>query len=486
MNTDRRCADAVRETDDGGVAEGVQPWLALVEQIARTRSLGAQLGDLQGSISWRMTAPLRALRSRMLSGTGATPSRFTPVAAAAPGSSGVGVPHVPMPRAVEGLLRNMREPSGSGRLLVDVSEVDREDLGAGIQRVTKRLFIELLCNPPDGMRVVPVRLGSDGLYRHAWRFCERLFGVPQGQFGDESVVGPLDGDTLLGLDLCRRQHEAFALALQALRASGTRVLIVVYDLLPHTHPQWFPEEVARDYQCWLRLVAQHADVALCISNHVRTELVAAFSSHGLGFSGRMELLPLGADGLGRPGILIRSATPRVLMVGTVEPRKGHSEALGAFEQLWKQGRRVELVVAGRPGWKCAGLHKRIRRHRYYGSLLHWYEAPDDVELTALLGSSDLLLMASLGEGYGLPIAEAGRAGCRLLLRDLPVFREVARDRARYFSGAGLEQELSSFLVAGASWPSSQPESWPSWRDSAAAVTSIVRGVYAPIDSQGSA
>jgi len=46
----------------------------------------------------------------------------------------------------------------------------------------------------------------------------------------------------------------------------------------------------------------------------------------------------------------------------------------------------------------------------------------------------VLLAASLGEGYGLPLIEAARYGVPLIVRDLPVFREVAGEHALYFSG----------------------------------------------------
>lgn len=39
-----------------------------------------------------------------------------------------------------------------------------------------------------------------------------------------------------------------------------------------------------------------------------------------------------------------------LMVGTLEPRKGHQQVLDAFELLWDSGIDVNLVVVGKVGW----------------------------------------------------------------------------------------------------------------------------------------
>ena len=38
------------------------------------------------------------------------------------------------------------------------------------------------------------------------------------------------------------------------------------------------------------------------------------------------------------------------MVGTIEPRKGHSQSLDAFELLWSKGAPQRLVIVGKPGW----------------------------------------------------------------------------------------------------------------------------------------
>lgn len=36
--------------------------------------------------------------------------------------------------------------------------------------------------------------------------------------------------------------------------------------------------------------------------------------------------------------------PTFLMVGTVEPRKGHAQTLAAFERLWANGHEVNQVT----------------------------------------------------------------------------------------------------------------------------------------------
>ncbi|TGV48416.1 glycosyltransferase, partial [Mesorhizobium sp. M2D.F.Ca.ET.160.01.1.1] len=68
-----------------------------------------------------------------------------------------------------------------------------------------------------------------------------------------------------------------------------------------------------------------------------------------------------------------AARPRFLMVGTLEPRKGHRVALEAFEALWAEGADAELVIVGKIGWGISHLAHRIRNHAEFGKRLHLHE-----------------------------------------------------------------------------------------------------------------
>ncbi|WP_157971504.1 glycosyltransferase, partial [Dyella sp. C9] len=173
--------------------------------------------------------------------------------------------------------------------------------------------------------------------------------------------------------------------------------------------------------------------------------------------------------------------PTVLMVSTVEPRKGYQQALEAFEQLWQQGAQVNLAIVGKAGWRTESLVERLRTHPEAGHRLHWFEGASDAVLHALYQGSDLLLSASEGEGFGLPVIEAAQYGIPLLLRDLDVFREIAGDHAGYFSGyeaSDLASALTDWLegrAAGRSWPDSRGVEWLTWQQSYAQFLDVLEG-----------
>ena len=125
--------------------------------------------------------------------------------------------------------------------------------------------------------------------------------------------------------------------------------------------------------------------------------------------------------------------PSFLMVGTVEPRKGHRQALAAIEKLWATGRyqsrdhRQEGVEDRRSGEADQNAPKHNNR-------LFWLQGVSDEMLDHVYRSAHALLAASEGEGFGLPLIEAAHYGLPIIARDIPVFREVAGEHAYYFHG----------------------------------------------------
>ncbi|MBR8407766.1 glycosyltransferase family 4 protein [Burkholderia cenocepacia] len=334
------------------------------------------------------------------------------------------------------------------QLLVDVSILASNDSGTGIQRVTRSIVSELLRSPPEGMSVRPVRAARNREYRYA-----DVYLSTQRQSDKRSDIAPVEihrGDIFLGLDLSTRIVPRRQFDFAVWKRHGASCLFVVYDLLPADHPDWFPPKSRRRFRRWLRALATNGDAIFCISHTVAIDVRRYMDSHfsltpreldvdwfHLGAdlpraaNGSMSVLP---DGLTAPGRIL------LLMVGTIEPRKGHAAALDAMEHLWSTaaGASVSLVIVGRHGWRTEELVRRLHEHHERGNRLHWLPDIDDSVLQALYRHADGLIMASEAEGFGLPIVEAAHFGLPLLLRDIPVFREIAGPHAAYFSGIDAE------------------------------------------------
>jgi glycosyltransferase involved in cell wall biosynthesis len=140
------------------------------------------------------------------------------------------------------------------------------------------------------------------------------------------------------------------------------------------------------------------------------------------------------------------ATRSFLMVGTLEPRKGHFEVLAAFENLWAAGVDVCLVIVGKEGWLVESLAEKIKGHPRFGKQLFWFSSVSDEFLAQIYGAASCLIAASKGEGFGLPLIEAAQHNLPIIARDIPVFREVAGAHASYFTSDEPE-DLARDVVA---------------------------------------
>jgi glycosyltransferase involved in cell wall biosynthesis len=338
---------------------------------------------------------------------------------------------------------NLPRP-GPSRLYVDITPLVETDLRTGIERVTRATLSRLIDSPPNGMRIEAVRFQA-GRFVLARRFMSRWLDLPDDDVDRE--VEPRAGDVFLGLAWSPTSTPLAHNTLRQYRDLGVHVAFVVYDLLPQQHPEWFPPGVAQQHLGWLNTCCAFADRLICISAEVAKNLKQWLEANGPERSGSLAIahFPLGSDiessvaTQGLPDNIEATVEslrlrPTFLMVGTVEPRKGHRQAIEAFDELWREGVEVGLAIVGKRGWMTEEVEALIAGHPEHGHRLIRVDEATDELLGSIYGQCAALLAASQGEGFGLPIIEAARHGIPVIARDLPVFREVAGNGAHYFSG----------------------------------------------------
>ncbi|CAB3789270.1 D-inositol-3-phosphate glycosyltransferase [Paraburkholderia ultramafica] len=369
------------------------------------------------------------------------------------------------------------------QLLVDVSVIASHDAGTGIQRAVRSLLVRLIAAPPDGFEVRPVRATRRRTYEYADAYLCSLRGVKP--LVADQCIRVTEGDIFLGLDLAGRIIPRRQSDLLKWRGQGVRLCFVVYDLLPLTSAKWFTTVAQKSFRLWLQTLSVHADAVFCISRTVAEE-TRTWLDDKLGTAAHnlaVRWFHLGADlhthasplQMRLPaGLSVSSQNSlrqTVMMVGTLEPRKGHTLVLDAFDILWANGCSATLVIIGKMGWHVENLVERLRTHQQWGKHLIWQSGATDDELSEMYLSVDGLIVASEAEGFGLPLIEAASFGLPILARDIPVFREVAEQHATYFaarSGAELAPEINEWLarLATRQAPSSEAMQRLTWSESA--------------------
>ena len=362
-----------------------------------------------------------------------------------------------------------RQGTRKPRLLVDVSVISRNDAATGIQRVVRAIWSELCRIPPAEFEVVPVFAGR----AHGYCFADVDF-LQRKRPARRVPVGVRPGDKFLGLDLAAHYLPDCLPQLNAWREAGATVHLVVYDLLPLTRTEWFNPATAAHFSRWFEVLRTSADQALCISDQVKQELLERLDGRPGPHVGRLHL---SGDMAGsRPSrgvtaeahdVLRRIAErPTILMVGTIEPRKGYNPALDAFDQLWRDDLSTapNLVILGRAGWKTEALQQRLRGHPLRDERLHWLENASDETVSLFYQQCTGLLFASRAEGFGLPLAEAAMHRRWILARDLPVFVEQGLPNVLYFSSddpRSLADRLRDLIATAAKSPPPCSD-LPSW------------------------
>ena len=336
------------------------------------------------------------------------------------------------------------------QLLLDVSTIVHSDVKSGIQRVVRSLLHELIEQPPTGYATRPIFLDGSR-YRYANQFLSGKVSE------DEPVQNPFAsfwaGDIYLSLDLNMHLVPVMHPLHEAMRARGVAMCYIVYDLLLATNPDWWSPPNPQLFLNWLKSICTVGDNLVCISNAVADELELWLEKNSpprLRSAPNVMSFHLGADiensipshGLpddAKSVLASLQRRPSFLMVGTLEPRKGHAQVLEAFEHLWPSGYEINLVIVGKQGWMVENIVKRIHSHAELKKRLFWLDSVSDEYLEKIYAACACLIAASYGEGFGLPLIEAALHNLPIIARDIPVFREVAGENAFYFNGKSPEQ-----------------------------------------------
>ncbi|MFA6197084.1 MAG: glycosyltransferase family 1 protein [Sulfurimonas sp.] len=345
-------------------------------------------------------------------------------------------------------------------IYIDITVLNKQDYGTGIQRVVRSVISELFKSPIDGYEIVLVHfVKQNETYRcvSATQYQAKLTSKPTTK--KDEVIDPSKGDIFFGLDLVSDVVHAHKQGLfQRYKAQGVVIKFVIYDILPILYPHWWTEGGSANHTEWLKTIADISDELISISSAVNDEVQAYLNS--IHFKKMNDIkfswFHLGADissslptcGMPQDADLLLSKlsqTPTFLMVGTIEPRKGHLQTLQAFHGMWNENYNINLAIVGKAGWLVEETINFINTHPQKNIQLFWFESISDEFLEKLYASSSALIAASQAEGFGLPLIEAAKHALPIIARDIPVFKEVASTHAYYFTNTTAPEELAKSI-----------------------------------------
>jgi glycosyltransferase involved in cell wall biosynthesis len=217
------------------------------------------------------------------------------------------------------------------------------------------------------------------------------------------------------------------------RLFGARVIVLVHDLIPITHPQYCRAGERERHVARMRNTLRMARGIIANSRQTLEDLSRFAAAERLALP-KAIVAPLAPALPGTaPGPRPLEA-PYFVILGTIEPRKNHLLLARVWQSLVERlGRAApKLVVIGSRGWHYDEILQRLHGAPLQGSVLE-RGALTDHEVLTYLRHAQALLMPSHTEGYGLPVAEALGAGVPVIASELAVFRDIAGDIPDYAS-----------------------------------------------------
>lgn len=297
-------------------------------------------------------------------------------------------------------------------------------------------------------------------------------------------------------------HDVPPQQFRALQRRGCKIATLVHDVLPITFSKFYQAPWKYEFEANLLAAMRNSDALFAVSDYTANSMHELAQRKGIGgvtvdvaYNGYHPLVSVQtmekiASGQFQP--VLRSAqrydliarTQPFLMVGSVEPKKGHIPTIRSMEALWNAGFERPLIIVGRKGWLEESVVHAIRTSPYLHEKLYWFEDFDDLDLAFAYHHCRGLIFSSFAEGFGIPMIEALSARRPVVAYDTPINREVLGayglifDDFRSFADHVLRLDDDTGFAAECESISSFH--WPHWEDVTFKLFSTLAERFAPV------
>lgn len=208
----------------------------------------------------------------------------------------------------------------------------------------------------------------------------------------------------------------------------TTIHDMTYEILPEYF--WAHDPLTE----FKRKNIERADAIIAISETTKSDLV---EYGNISDPDKIKVIYHGIDTLSEACCQPVSPLPEayILYVGDRSGYKNFFLFMDACREILSAQPSLSVVLTGGGGLGIAEK-EYLFRNRLTGRVHHINAS--DSELNFLFSRALVFVYPSLHEGFGLPILEAFRAGCPVLLSDTRCFREIGADAVHYFEATSKE------------------------------------------------
>lgn len=264
-------------------------------------------------------------------------------------------------------------------------------------------------------------------------------------------------------------------------------VVTLHDLYPYEISMnfGFPKFIFN--RLALRQCLGAVDAIACVSEATRGKLqqyLPAYFAKALRIYNCVEAQPSMGDARPVEGL---SNEPFLLCVAQHRKNKNLRMLIRTFKRLQSSARipaRTTLQIVGISGPETGGIQRLISQFGL-NDRVQLREGLSEAELQWCYRHCEALVAPSITEGFGLPVAEALLAGCRVVCSEIPAHWEIGAGRCRFVNlQYGGEHKLAEAIVASLSEPRPRPVALPEL--SASKITRQYVGLYSGLLSPSNA
>lgn len=203
------------------------------------------------------------------------------------------------------------------------------------------------------------------------------------------------------------------------------MVTTIHDMTHERLPEYFWAKNALTHN--KRLNIERADKIIAISETTKKDILQLTDVK----EEKIEVIYHGID-LHSPLVykeIDQLPSQYILFVGDRSGYKNFYVFIDAFEHICSRFPDLHLILCGGGDLGIADV-EILTRKNLLNKVRHVHVS--DEELNFLYSNAVVFVYPSLYEGFGLPILEAYKAQCPLLLSDIECFKEIAGDAAIYF------------------------------------------------------
>jgi glycosyltransferase involved in cell wall biosynthesis len=254
-------------------------------------------------------------------------------------------------------------------------------------------------------------------------------------------------------------HFSYPMPVNA-KAFHCPTIVSMHDLYPYEMPMnfGFPKFIFN--RMVLRQCLRNVDAIACVS-HITLARLRQYVPLAEGQTVECIYNCVEAEPIRdpRPPLPLRHGDRFLLCVAQHRRNKNIPLLIRTFNRILRDGQvapEMKLVIIGITGPETRRIYHLVSALGLSGKV-SFLEGVSEAELRWCYLQCEACISPSTVEGFGLPVAEALLAGCRMVCSDIPAYREVGNEQCLFVPlGKDTEEMLAAAIVAALKKPKQPP------------------------------